>query len=86
MRYLYTVELSNAIDQFEIKKLQQKGIRQIWFNRSELCRHLGISLNTLKRWERHRHFPTIELLDFCTGRYDIRKVEGFLETLMKSRA
>lgn len=85
MRDLYTIELTNAIDQSEIKKLQQRGIPQIWYNRSELCRHFGITINTLKRWERHCQFPTIELLDFCTGRYDIRKVEGFLEKLMQSR-
>ena len=86
MKAAYTNDLLNAIKQADFKKQHQQGIPQVWYNRADLCRHFGITYNTLKRWERHCNFPLLELQDFCPGRYDIRKVESFLEKLKLSRA
>ena len=82
MRAIYPRELSQAIKQIELRhQTEQQEVPKVWYTKAELCRYFGISYNTLKHWERHKHFPLLELQDFCNGRYDIRKIDRFLQSL-----
>ena len=85
MKPAYTNDIVHALQQHKVQTEQQKNVPQIWYNKAELCRHFGITYNTLKRWERHCNFPLQELQSFCNGRYDIRKVERFLHKLRMAR-
>ncbi|RLV59466.1 hypothetical protein D5018_11815 [Parashewanella curva] len=55
-------------------------VRQIWFTNSQLCDHFGIHRATLWRWKRHREFPRPEGKYIGLVRYDVRKVELFLQS------
>ena len=81
MRATFANDIVHALRQHQLSNEKQENKPQIWYNRADLCRHFGITYNTLKRWERHCNFPLLELQDFCPGRYDIRKVERFLQNL-----
>lgn len=84
MRAAYTNDLINALEQLKVQRELQSEVPQIWYTKADLCRHFGITYNTLKRWEQHKRFPLMELRDLCTGRYDIRKIERFIHKLQLS--
>ncbi|RYV04140.1 hypothetical protein SOPP22_01695 [Shewanella sp. OPT22] len=79
MNTAYANDLIDALEQLKLQRQRQQQVPQVWYSRADLCRYFGISYSTLKRWETHSDFPTKELKDWCTGRYDIRKVEKFLQ-------
>ncbi|RLV60408.1 hypothetical protein D5018_07050 [Parashewanella curva] len=54
--------------------------KQIWFTNAQLCEHFGIHRATLCRWKRHRRFPQAEIRLTGRERYDIRKINAFLQS------
>ncbi len=60
-------------------KAASKRVSQIWFTSSELCIYFGVERTTLWRWKRHCRFPEPDLKLAGHGRYDIRKIETFLQ-------
>ncbi len=57
MRAAYTNDLINALEQLKVQRELQSEVPQIWYTKADLCRHFGITYNTLKRWEQHKRFP-----------------------------
>ena len=55
-----------------------KKIDQVWFSCADLCRYFGVNKTTILRWRQHRNFPQPEIKHIGRPRYDIRKVEKFI--------
>ena len=59
-----------------IMTAEQNQENQIWFNRVQLAKRLGISRMTLYRWVKSGKCPSPADKGLFKGRFDIRVIEG----------
>ncbi|RLV58617.1 hypothetical protein D5018_16485 [Parashewanella curva] len=57
----------------------KRSIEQVWYSCADLCRYFGVNKTTILRWRYHRNFPQPENQHLGRPRYDIRKVQRFLD-------
>ena len=55
------------------------SITQVWYSKSQLAAYFGVHIKTLREWRKDGKMIEPEQNGLMKDRYDIRKVEAFLQ-------